>query len=54
MCVSLLRVKQYSTLACYLIPVLTLVVLLVMLDRYLYISTIFPLAREDISLLCRG
>ena len=43
-CVSLLRAPQYSTFACCLIPVLTLVVLLVMLDRYLYISTIFPLA----------
>ena len=31
-CVSLLRAPQYSTFACCLIPVLTLVVLLVMLD----------------------
>ena len=31
-CVSLLRASQYSTFACCLIPVLTLIVLLVMLD----------------------
>jgi len=31
-CVSLLRAPQYSTFACCLIPVLTLVALLVMLD----------------------
>ena len=31
-CVSLLRAPQYFTFACCLIPVLTLVVLLVMLD----------------------
>ena len=31
-CVSILRAPQYSTFACCLIPVLTLVVLLVMLD----------------------
>ena len=42
-CESLLRAPQYSTFACCLIPVLTLVVLLVMLDDI-----------DDISLLCRG
>ena len=43
-CVSPLQAPQFSIFACCLIPVLTLVVLLVVLDD---ISTRFPLARED-------
>jgi len=56
-CVSLLRAPQYSTFACSLIPVLTLVVLLVMLDAINDISFsnrryFLIVSRMSISVYC--
>ena len=56
-CVSLLRAPQYSTFACCLIPVLTLVVLLVMLDDIDHISFskrryFLIVSRMSISVYC--
>ena len=56
-CVSLLRAPQYSTFACCLIPVLTLVVLLVMLDDIDDISrrkrrSFLIVSRMSISVYC--